>query len=280
MVKGTTKLVGVLGWPVEHSLSPALHNAAFSALNLDWTYVPLPVSPADLRDALNGLRALGFRGANVTVPHKEKVLPLLDELSPEAVRIGAVNTIIARDGRLYGDNSDASGFLDALEDIPFDPAGCHALILGSGGSARAIAHGLLQRNARITLCGRNSSSVGALAEHLGSTASAAKVGTLCPEDIARANGRLDLIVNTTPAGMHPCVQESPWPHGAAMPRCKLVYDLVYHPSTTRFMQSARAQGIRAENGFGMLVHQAARSFSLWTGLSAPVDIMKQVPTPC
>lgn len=280
MVKGTTNLVGVMGWPVGHSLSPALHNAAFKGLDLDWVYVPLPVDPTRLEEAVQGLRGLGFRGANVTIPHKEKVMALLDEVSIEAQHIGAVNTIVVRDGRLYGDNTDAMGFLDALEDIGFDPVGCSALILGSGGSARAIGYALAQRDVEIAVCGRKASSVELLSERICETNSAAKVTSLTPEGIADLNGRFDLVVNTTPVGMHPDVQDSPWPDGMAIPRCRVFYDLVYNPQVTRIMQQARAQGIRAENGLGMLIHQAARSFRLWTGLPAPVDIMKKVAVQC
>jgi len=346
MVKGTTNVVGVIGWPVAHSLSPALHNAAFEALSLDWTYVPLPVEPARLKEAIKGLRGLGFRGANVTVPHKERVLPLLDEVSPEALQIGAVNTIVVRDGRLYGDNTDWSGFLDSLAGMDFDPAGCKALILGSGGSARAIAYALARSDARITICGRNPAAAASLTENIHTVNSAVEVASRPLGEIIASNGGFDLIVNTTPVGMRssnstavqtgpshdskippnpplvkggvpfassplvngevplippfrkggsggilesdqrpisattPAQSDSPWPRDAALPRCRLIYDLVYNPPNTRFMYQARSQGIRAENGLSMLIYQAARSFSLWTGLPAPVDIMKQVPVPC
>jgi len=334
MVKGTTNVVGVMGWPVAHSLSPALHNAAFEALGLDWTYVPLPVEPARLDEAIRGLRGLGFRGANVTVPHKERVLPLLDDVSREALQIGAVNTIVVQDGRLYGDNTDWSGFLDSLAGMEFDPAGCKALILGSGGSARAIAYALAKRDARITICGRNPSTAASLIERIHAVNSNVETISKPLEEIIGSNGGFDLVVNTTPVGMHssnstavqtgpnqgikipptpplqkggrrgtppfvkgglggildsdqhsvsatmPTQSDSPWPRDAAMPRCHLIYDLVYNPPSTRFMYQARSQGIRAENGLSMLIYQAARSFSLWTGLSAPVDIMKQVPVPC
>ncbi|MCA1959405.1 MAG: shikimate dehydrogenase [Desulfomonile sp.] len=280
MVKGTTNVVGVIGWPVAHSLSPSLHNAAFEALGLDWTYVPLPVAPAHLDEAITGLRGIGFRGANVTVPHKERVLPLLDDVSPEALQIGAVNTIVVRDGRLYGDNTDWSGFLDSLADMDFDPATCKALILGSGGSARAIAFALAQRDARITICGRNQSTAASLTECIRSVNSNVEAASRPLQELIASNDGFDLVVNTTPVGMHSGKHDSPWPRDAAMPRCRLVYDLVYNPPSTRLMQQARAQGIRAENGLSMLIYQAARSFSTWTGLPGPVDIMKQVPVPC
>jgi shikimate dehydrogenase len=275
MVMGTTTLVGIIGSPVSHSLSPAMHNAAFRSLGLDWVYVPLPVKPHRLWAALEGLSALGFAGANVTVPHKESVMDFLDQVSRNAEDIGAVNTITLRDGHLIGDNTDWSGFLKDIEELGAHPDGASALILGSGGSGRAVAYALAGAGAAVTICSRNPGKGEALAADLSEMFPGNQVQFLPDEHVCRAGEIVDLIVNTTPVGMTPLVDASPWPDGAPFHRCKLVYDLVYNPPQTKFVMQAAAQGIRYANGLGMLVYQAAESFRIWTGLDAPVEVMRR-----
>jgi len=280
-VKGTTRLVGVIGDPVAHSLSPRIHNAAFRSLKLDWLYVPLRVKKENMEAALKGLYSLGFRGANVTVPHKETVVPFLAELSREAAHIAAVNTIrIEPDGRMIGENTDWKGFLNHLEDVNFQAKGCKALILGSGGSARAVGYGLARRAARITICSRNERAAESLAGDLGKFVPPDVPSPRAILSLGKLDEEIELLVNTTPLGMSPDSESSPWPENIDFPECKLVYDLVYSPQITRFMKQARVRGVTAVNGLGMLVYQAAIAFEMWTGVSAPVEVMKQAVQTC
>jgi shikimate dehydrogenase len=280
MVKGTTRLVGLIGDPVAHSLSPLMHNSAFQAMQMDWAYVPLHVRPANLRDALRGIYSLGFLGVNVTVPHKEKALPFLDGLSDEAERIRAVNSIRVVEGRFLGDNTDWSGFLRDLAETRFDPRGSRALILGSGGSARAIAYALLSEGAAVTICGRDLVTLTELVAHFRKLFPGKLREPLTHERLHDLRVEADIIVNTTPLGMAPHNGLSPWPEGVAFPECDLVYDLVYNPPKTRFIELAEANGVKAVNGLGMLIHQAALAFEIWTGASAPLEIMRKAVTAC
>jgi shikimate dehydrogenase len=258
-----------------------MHNAGFRSLGLDWLYVPLPVKQENIQAALKGLHALGFRGANVTVPHKERVLPFLHELSENAARIRAVNTILVRhDGKLIGDNTDWLGFLNHLKDLGFDPSGCQAVILGSGGFARAVGYALAKSRAKVTLCSRNIAAAENLALELGNFFPSHAPATRPTQWLSKPETSIDLLVNTTPLGMSPDVESSPWPEGVEFPGCRLVYDLVYNPPVTRFTEQARGKGIETANGLGMLVYQAALAFEIWTGATAPIEIMKQAVNLC
>ncbi|MGB6066722.1 MAG: shikimate dehydrogenase [Desulfomonilaceae bacterium] len=281
MVTGATQLVGIIGNPVAHSLSPAMHNAAFQSLGMDWLYVPLPVAPHNLAEAIRGLPALGFRAVNVTVPYKERVVPFLDKVSADASAIGAVNTITVRsDGSLTGENTDWAGFLCHLKEIGFDPSGCTAVILGSGGSARAVAYALVSNGAKVAVCSRNAETAGAIVERLTKPGLKGFIETWTLQRLQELDHDVDLIVNTTPLGMAPRIDYSPWPEGTSFPKCRMVYDLVYNPSRTRFMEQAHDAGVEATNGLGMLVHQAAIAFSLWTDKPAPLAVMKQAVALC
>ncbi|HTY23950.1 MAG TPA: shikimate dehydrogenase [Desulfomonilaceae bacterium] len=280
MVKGTTKLLGIIGDPISHSLSPAMHNIAFEATGMDCIYVPLPVRPKHLGEAVRGLCSLGFMGVNVTVPHKEKVLPFLDRVSDEAARIGSVNTIKIHDGRVLGDNTDWQGFLNHLAEIPFDPEGSEALILGSGGSARSVAYALLSKGARVTLCGRSIETTAKVAEHFRKFFPATNPGAMTYDQLSLQRINADMVINTTPLGMPPQFSSSPWPEKAMFPKCGLVYDLVYNPPITPFIEQALKNGVRAVNGLGMLVHQAALAFNIWTGIPAPLEAMRRAVTLC
>ncbi len=281
MVTGATRLVGIIGNPVAHSLSPVMHNAAFQSLGMDWLYVPLPVESHDLEKAIKGLPALGFQAANVTVPYKEKVIPFLDSVSTSASEIGAVNTIIVgSDGSLTGENTDWTGFLGHLSEIGFDPTGCTAVILGSGGSARAVAYALVSSGSNVGVYGRNAETSAALVERLLQLRSKKPPETWTLQRLQEPDRDVDLIINTTPLGMVPQINSSPWPEGARFPKCRLAYDLVYNPPRTHFIEQALGTGVKATNGLGMLVHQAAIGFSLWTGKPAPLDVMKQAIALC
>jgi shikimate dehydrogenase len=274
VVTGSTNLVGIIGNPVSHSLSPAMHNAAFQALKMDWLYVPLPVLPHSVGEALRGLLSLGFRGANVTVPHKERVVPFLDEISVHASRIGAVNTITVHDGRLLGDNTDWSGILEDLKQNGFSPSGRTVMILGSGGSARAVAYAVASAGADTIIGSRNSETAGDLCKNLREHFPGRSIEFVALEEVADMESSVDLLVNTTPLGMTPQPDLTPWPAGTPFPQCQLVYDLVYNPRQTRLMKQAREMGLTALNGLGMLVHQAAAAFSIWTGVAPSIEVMR------
>lgn len=257
---------GVLGWPLKHTLSPAIHNAAFRALGLDWVYFAWPVAPEYLPAAVGGIRALGAMGANVTMPHKEAVVGLLDEISADAKAVGAVNTIQRFGDRLIGHNTDVDGFKQFLsDDAGVDAAGCSALVVGSGGAARAVVRALVDLGAAgIAIVAR-------------SGAKASIVGKIAPdvtvverwERADKLAGAADFIVNATPLGAD---GEDPLPHARFRPG-QFVVDLIYVPPTTPLVRRARASGASASNGLGMLVHQAAASFRIWTGMDPSVEAM-------
>jgi len=274
-ITARTTLVGVIGWPVEHSLSPAMHNAAFAALGLDWAYVPLPVYPDHLGEAVRGLRALGFAGANVTVPHKQAVLAHLDDISQAAQVIGAVNTIAVRDGLLYGDNTDAAGFIASLRDVGFDPAGTYCAVLGAGGAARAVVHALAEAGARqVCIYNRTLARARDLCREMAKFHGDVRFEPTSLADVVAIGDDTDLLVNTTSVGMWPDTEVSPWPCDLPIPGQLTVCDLVYNPPETLFLSQARVVGAETVGGLGMLVHQGAVAFELWTGRPAPLAIMR------
>jgi shikimate dehydrogenase len=279
MITAKTSVVGLIGWPVSHSVSPAMHNAAFAHLGLDWAYLPLPVDPARpdaVAQAVLGLRALGLRGANVTVPHKQAVMPALDQLTPAAQAIGAVNTIVvAEDGALLGDNTDAPGFIADLREHGVDPAGLNVLVLGAGGSARAVVYGLADAGARtIVIANRTVARAATLASALGPQHPGCRIAAIALDNLPAHAAGADLIVNCTALGMTPQVESSPWPEDLPFRAEQVVYDLVYNPRQTRLLQQAAAAGAQAIGGIGMLVWQGALAFQRWTGQPAPVAVMR------
>lgn len=281
MIDGSTQLVGVLGWPVEHSLSPIMHNAAFEALGVPWCYVPLPVPRGQIEAAVRGLAALGFRGANVTVPHKEAVLPLLDAVAPDAHALGAVNTLlIGRDSAaaavLSGYNTDVEGFVGALRQGGFEPKKAGpVVVVGAGGAARAVIFGLLCSGCKdITILNRSPQPAEALVAAFGRQAGdAARMRSfpLNRETLVESVRAADLLVHSTPVGMWPQGEGSVWPAGVPIPSHLTVMDLVYNPLETRLLHQARRSGARAIDGLGMLVRQGALAFGLWTNRGADVE---------
>jgi shikimate dehydrogenase len=264
----TIGFVGVLGWPLDHTLSPIIHNAAFRRLGMDWVYLSFPVPPERLADAVSGLRALGARGANVTMPHKESIVQYLDGLSSEAEELGAVNTVQQLGGKLIGHNTDVAGFVAFLtEDAGFDVTGRTALVLGAGGAARAVVKGLVDSGAAaITIAGRTPDRTHKIA---GTSPLARSVAW---DEAAGLVQDFDLIVNATPLGM---AGEDPVA-GASFRPGQTVVDLIYDPPVTPLVDKARAAGADAWSGLGMLVHQAVASFSIWTGRQPPVEAMSAV----
>jgi shikimate dehydrogenase len=320
-IGGETQLLGLLGWPVAHSLSPAMHNAAAADLGLDIAYLPLSVHPDQLAPAVHGLAALGFRGANVTVPHKEAIIPLLDQIDPATAAIGAVNTVVisgqwavgsdqpsAFSSQLsdsshqqpttsdqqpatsaqpssfnlhpstFGFNTDWSGFLADLQTLEIEVRDRDCLILGAGGSARAVAYGLATAGSRVHLFARRVEQarqiVAGLEEHCPAGSLAAHNWTALQDEYSRFAAAA-LVINTTPVGMAPHVSASPWPDGVPLPEKAFIYDLVYNPAETKLMHQARAAGHSASNGLGMLLHQGALAFKLWTGLDPDLKVMAQ-----
>ena len=265
-IGGATRVAAVLGFPVAHSLSPVIHNAAFSALDMDWTYVALPVEPGTVPAAVAGLRALGLAGANVTMPHKEAVADVMDELTDDAARLCAVNTIELRGGALVGHNTDAPGFARFLErDAGFDPAGRTAVLFGAGGAARACALALARAGlTRIVVALRVPARARPLADALDGYPTVVDVVGF--DDAAQIEA--DLVVNGTPLGAHGETIAPPKVGPGA-----LVVDLLYRPASTPLQQAARATGAKAFGGLGLLLHQAALSFEVWTGRPAPLEVM-------
>ena len=259
MIAGTTRVGAVIGWPVEHSRSPALHNAAFAALGIDAVFVALPVAPAALPAALRGMAALGFLGASVTVPHKQACAELCERLDPAADAIGAVNCVAFAGDALVGHNTDAAGFVDALAgDLGRDPRGARAILLGAGGAARAVAHGLATAGA---------------AEVLVVARRAAGWCASRPwSQLADLAGGCDLLVDCTSADLGGASYPAPVPVDR-LPDDAAVASLMYgRPSP--LIDAARARGLAAMDGAGMLVHQGAHAFTIWTGRPAPIAAMR------
>lgn len=280
VVRGTTRVVGLLGWPVAHSLSPAMHNAAARALGLDLVYVPLPVAPAVVGEAVRGLAALGFLGANVTVPHKQAVMPFLDELDATARAIGAVNTIqVAQTGQpaLRGTNTDGAGLIADLREQGVGVKDRACVILGAGGAARAAAFALAQQGGHVHVLARRQERAVEVAVALQRYLAGAPVVPHQWDELAAllASVERPLIANATPVGMEPNAGASPWPEDLSFPRDSFIYDMVYKPGETRLLRQARAAGCAGANGLGMLLHQGALAFALWTGLKPDVDVMRR-----
>ena len=269
------KKVVLLGSPVAHSLSPVMYGAAFVAAELDWHYEAIEVDPPGLPAAIRSMRADGWAGANVTIPLKEKVLPLLDELDASAAQTLASNTIVNEGGRLVGHNTDLPGFLRDLQVHWQVPRSGHSLILGAGGAARAVAFGLAQLGLELRVIGRSASRTESLAEDV-RRAHPVEVTAFpwTPESFEQAAGQCRLVVNTTPLGMLPPDRRSPWPEDVQLPPDAFAYDLVYTSPETPFVRQARLACLEARSGAGMLLEQGALSYELWTGLAAPRERMR------
>ena len=274
-VLGNTRILGVFGHPIAHSLSPVMHNAAIRALNIDYIYVPFHVMPENLEDAVAGIRAMEISGVNVTIPHKEAVIEHLDEVSRYSMRIRSVNTIVNVDGRLKGDTTDGPGFLRSAEAEWGKLNGCKTLILGAGGSAKAVAFALAEIGCEIVIANRTRERAEELAGCLGEVFEAGKFRVVGTDGQALTEGLsgVELVVNTTSVGMHPEVDGIPMPPDLLRPNL-LVYDLVYNPARTRLVIEAEEHGAKALTGLKMLVYQGAISFEMWTGIEAPVDVME------
>jgi shikimate dehydrogenase len=259
---GVPKVYAVLGNPVAHSLSPVMHNRAFCETGYRGVYVALKVT--DIAGAIAGVRALGFSGASVTVPHKVAVMDHLDEIDPTARAIGAVNTVVNQDGRLVGTNTDAEGAVAALKEKT-RLKGRVLAVIGAGGAARAVAYGAVQKGAKVVIVNRSEARGRSLSRFLD-----------CPfVRLAEFSGAgIDILVNTTPSGMSPRTDQLPVDAGILNAKM-VVMDAVYNPMKTRLLKEAEKRGCKTVDGVAMFVYQGARQFSLWTGLAAPVEKMRE-----
>ncbi len=275
---GHTRIVGVIGDPVEHSRSPQMHNAAFAKAGLDYVYVPFHVRPDDLADAIAGFKAINVVGINVTLPHKQAVIPSLTSISREAELIGAVNTLTFVDGNIYGDNTDAPGVLKALEEdgsMSGAPVGENVVVLGAGGAARAVVVALALRGvASITIANRTVEKAVSLAEEMDRKTGVSMQGIgLSDERLSLAVREGNLLVNTATTSMdvtQPLLISADW-----LQPDTIVYDIVYTPPVTPLMQAATERGCQTLGGIGMLVHQGAIAFEKWTGVTPCTETMRQ-----
>lgn len=276
--KGIENVAGVIGFPIGHSISPAMHNAAYKELKLPYKYYAFEMPPQELKKEIRKLRDAYILGFNVTVPHKEKIIPLLDEIDDLAKSIGAVNAVKNNNGKLTGYNTDAQGFIDSLKhDLGFNLKGKKAIIFGAGGAARAIGMSLAKYGAvSITITDIVIEKARELAQNI-KKSFAVESNAYLPAlfNLQKAIQESDIIINASPMGMHPAVNESPLEDGFDIPSGILVYDLVYNPPLTKLLRQALENGAKISNGLNMLVRQGALAFEIFTGKPAPFNVMKR-----
>ena len=276
-ISGKTKVCALIGDPIQHTMSPAMHNAAFSELGLDYVYVAFGVKPDELSGAINGMRSLGMPGWNVTIPHKVNVIPLLDKLDPLAEKIGAVNTVVNDNGVLTGYNTDATGFLQAMLEKGVEPKGKNIAIMGAGGAARAVSFILADRGAYPVILNRIEELD--WAENLAAMISKefnieVPALELTKENLGNTLENAEILVNATSVGMSPNNDVSPTP--AELLKAELtVYDVIYNPIQTKLLRDAEAAGSTTIGGINMLVWQGIMAFEKWTGQKPPFDLMKE-----
>ena len=273
-----TRLVGIFGYPLSHSLSPAIQQAAFDHHRIDALYQAWPTPPEELASEVAKLRGEEYLGANLTTPHKVEVMQLLDSIDKMAMDIGAVNTIVSDNGTLVGYNTDAYGFIKSLkEGSGITPNGKRALLLGAGGAARAAAYALAQEGVtHITIANRTLSRAVSLGDEIRPILSDVVAISAEGPDLLEAAGSADIIVNSTSMGMrHSEAEGQSLLHSNEIPASAVVYDMVYNPSITPFLSEAQQAGARVVGGLGMLIHQGAAAFLKWTGKEAPIDIMME-----
>jgi shikimate dehydrogenase len=270
IITGKTKICALIGDPVEHSVSPLMHNAAYRKLGLDYLYLPFRVGKEHLAGAVDGMRALNFVGFNVTIPHKVAIISLLDELDDMAKKIAAVNTVVNKNSKLVGYNTDAAGFLQALLERNVDPVRKNVVVLGAGGASRAICSVLAEKQAHLLVLNRDSERARWLAEKIDGLT----VLELNSGNLEKALSSADILVNATSVGMYPAVNETPVP-SKLLKTGLTVFDIVYNPVKTRLLQEAEVAGARAITGIDMLAWQGALAFEKFTGQPAPFTLMKK-----
>ena len=272
-IKGSTNIVGLIGHPVEHSFSPPMHNAAFDALGMDYAYVAFDVDPQDLQSAVEGAKSLNIKGFNVTIPHKIEVMQFLDEIDDVAALIGAVNTIDFKE--LKGYNTDGIGAVKAIEEVtPIKDK--NVVVAGAGGASRAISFYLAKYGAEsLTILNRNVDKAQSLA---GDVSGSDFIDNVKADSISEISGYLkdaDILVDTTPIGMHPNIDDEPIASADDMHEDLVVFDAVYNPNETVLLKEAIKAGAKPVYGIKMLLYQGAESFKIWTGRDAPVDVMEK-----
>ncbi|MFC2034083.1 shikimate dehydrogenase [Chloroflexota bacterium] len=276
IISSKTNICGLIGDPVEHSMSPIMHNAAFRELGIDYLYLPFRVKKENLLRAIEGMRALNIKGLNVTIPHKVEVMKCLDKLDPLAEKIGAVNTIVNDNGSLTGYNTDASGFLQTLLEKGVNPEGKKVVILGAGGASRAISFILADKGAKLIILNRLLELEWAekLADRISQVFNM-EVPTkeMNKENLEEALNKADILVNTTSVGMSPDISKTPIDADLLKPGL-IIFDIIYNPIKTRLVKEAEATDLETIGGLDMLVWQGALAFEKWTGQKAPVELMK------
>jgi len=278
MITGKTQLLGVIGNPIEHSLSPVLHNAVLDHLGLDYVYLPFPVKPEDLESAIAGFTAIGIVGFNVTIPHKQTIMSHLDGITSSAQQVGAVNTVWRIRGGWEGTNTDVEGFIAPIQAYAYHWSDVIPVILGNGGAARAVVAGCAQLGcSKIAVVGRNPDKLAQFQASWENTGLTASIHTYQWEQLPDLIPQTRLLVNTTPIGMSPNSDASPVEERLfqQFPRDAIAYDLIYNPRPTRFLQLAQQHHVSAIDGLEMLIQQAAAALEIWIQQPVPVDIMKQ-----
>ncbi len=279
-INNNTKIVGVIGHPIKHTLSPVMHNYAFSKLNLDYVYLPFDISSTGLEDSLKGMVSLGIKGFNVTIPHKERIMEYMDELSDSAKIVGAVNTVVNDNGKLIGYNTDVNGILKTLEEFKENINGKTVSVLGAGGAARSVIYTLINHFnvKKINIINRTIEKAESLKDYFTSKMLFEKIKTyeLIPPDVTEILAKSKLIINTSSIGMSPEEDDSPTTIRESFNKKQIVFDVVYNPRKTKFLELASEQGALTINGLNMFVEQGAKSFELWTNEPMPTDQISEL----
>jgi len=275
IISSQTKILGIIGHPISHSMSPIMHNIALNDLNLDYVYIAFDVIPKNLKNALKGMKALNIHGLNITIPHKESVIPYLDKVDSLAQKIGAVNTLKLTNDRLFGKNTDAAGFKQALNDAEINPSGLDVLIIGSGGAAKAVSYSLIESVNRLTIFNRTKQNADQLVNTLKKDSKSQIIAKKLNEfNLANEIKNIDLLINATPVGMYPSHHES-----VVSPdmfhKDMTVFDLIYNPLETQLIKDAKIAGCKTLNGLDMLINQGALAFEWWTKKKPNTNLMKR-----
>ena len=274
-INGKTKIFSVIGNPIEHSLSPQIHNTIYKYMNLNYSYVPFHVEPQNLKTAVNGMRALGVKGFNVTIPYKEKIIPYLDEISEEAALIGAVNTVKNINGKLFGHTTDGEGFIKSINALNVDIKDKNILVIGAGGSSRSISVKMAMEGASsIIILNRTVEKARAICKIINNN-----IKNISGSDLLNQNKfnfyakQSDIIINTTPIGMYPKNEGCPINDFKYIKPDTVVCDLIYNPEMTQFLMKANEIGCKTINGWGMLIFQALLAFDIWTDFIADDNLV-------
>jgi len=274
VISGNARVCAIIGDPVEHSLSPVMHNAAFKKLGLDLVYMAFTVTPKELKIAISDARVMGLKGLNVTMPHKNAVMSYLDDVDQMARNIGAVNTILSHDGRLIGYNTDGNGAIIAMQENKIFPKGKKLIILGAGGAAKAIAYQAAQDVEELVILNRTPEKARKIAESLRRNYDKkVKIGKLSSTVLKEELKTADILINATSVGMYPNIDRSPVPSDFLSPDLS-VMDIVYNPITTKLLNDAISIGAKVVSGIEMLIYQGSLAFEIWTNCLAPVEVMR------